>query len=372
MLGKEKRGKYKSDRQELRLEKEKVRSEKSAMLEEKVQLYERQMQIRQAEVNIYKEQIRRLGSQLPLSSAQLAHITDHLRTLLNVSPERDAIDQELVSREGRNAPSASLAQSYWILNHQTFRAWLVSDESCDLLVNVDDRSLESERISSTSLVCATLIQALKDSEQATPLAFFCSLHTGDGVFLRGPQGLMRSLVNQLLQLQDFDLNFINHDYAEMIRCQDVWWLCDLFVRLVSQLSKDGIIFCVIDGASAFEKQKYGNGILLVVDHLSKLALRLGSVPVFKFLLTTSKASRQIKQLFASDDCITVPKSSEEGREFTGNYLLKHARQMLAPKERSSLTGLREVHSTEGTSAMDSSLFPDIQSDSEDGDSEDEN
>ena len=349
-----------------------MRSENSAMLEKKVQLYEREVRIRQAEVNLYKEQIHRLGSQLPLSSAQLAHITEYLRSLLNVSPERDARDRAHISREGRNAPSASLAKSYWILNHQTFRAWLVSDESCNLLLNGDDRSLESERITTTSLVCATLIQALEDSEQATPLAFFCSLHTGDGASLRGPQGLMRSLINQLLPLQDFDLNFINQNYAEMIRCQDVWWLCDLFIRLVDQLSKDEILFCVIDGTSAFEKQKYGNGILLVVDHLSKLALKLGSVPVFKFLLTTSKASRQIKELFASKDCITVRKSSEEGREVTGNYLVKHAKKLLAPGEMPPLTVLREVHSTEGTSVKDSSLIADIQSDSEDGDSEDEN
>lgn len=43
---------------------------------------------------------------------------------------------------------------------------------------------------------------------------------------------MRSLINQLLPVQEFDLGFINDRYAERVHLQDLLWLCDLFGRLV--------------------------------------------------------------------------------------------------------------------------------------------
>ena len=359
--GKNKRQKYKKDRQELKLEREKVRLEQRAVLEEKRAVLETQIQLSQAQAEFFRQRALKLGSQRPLDPAQSAFTLDHLRTLLDVSPERDARDLEQISRKGKNGTS-SHAQSYWLLSHSKFRTWLNSNESHSLIVEGNDSS--SERISPTSFVCATLIHCLKGTQQVTPIAFFCSLHTGEGVSLRGPQGLMRSLIHQLLPVQDFDLGFINDSYAERVHLQDLLWLCDLFVRLVDQLSEDRVLFCVIDSVSVFERQKYGNGVFQVMEKLSMLTRTLGSVPIFKLLLATGRVSKQMRNHFSPDDCITVKGDSEDGRVLTGSYLKRHTRQLFDAQNKLPATVSQDEPAPEDTQEEGSSLLPDITSESD--------
>ena len=340
------------------MEREKLRSEERAILE-------KQFQLKQAEADFYRQRAQKLETQRPLSSAQAAFTTENLRTLLDVPSERDARDLEQVSEIGKNAPSSSHTKSYWLLEHSAFRAWLNSNESHSLVIDENEPSLE--RISSTSFVCATLIQGLKETQQATAIAFFCGLHTGKSALLRGPQGLMRSLIHQLLPVQDFDVGFVNDGYAKEVESHNVMWLCDLFVRLIDQLNEGSVLFCVIDCVAAFEKQKYGNGIFLVVEKLAMLTRTLGSAPVFKFLLTSPKVSKQMRNRFSSDDCIVLRKGSEDGRVFTGNYLNRQTRRLFDAQEESPGASPQDGQAPEDDHEEGLSLLPDIKGDSDEED-----
>ena len=324
--GFEKREQYKKDRQSLRLEKEKVRKEQRTVLENKIQL-------EQAWGEFHRQRAQAMNTQRPSESVLSAFPQQRLRTLLEVPEEENARNLKQVSRIGRNAGSSSHIHSLRLLSHSSFRTWLKSTESQSLLL--DGNSPSSERISASSIMCATLIQSLEDTQQATPIAFFCSLHTGESASLRGPQGLMRSLLHQLLPLQDFDLTFVDDSYAEKVSSQDLLCLCDLFERLVNQLDEDKVLFCIIDSVSSFEKQSYGNGIFLVVDRLLMLTRKPpGSAHVFKLLLAGPKVSKQMRNRFSSDDCITVTKGSKDGRVHTGGHLGRQTRRLFDDQERS--------------------------------------
>ena len=212
-------------------------------------MLEKQIQLREAELELYRKWAQGLNTQRQLKSVSSAFPQQQLRTLLDVPDEKDARDLEQVSRLGKHGPSSSHTKSFWLLSHSSFRTWLKSNESQSLLL--DGNNPTSERISASSIVCATLLQSLKESQQATPISFFCSLHTGESASLRGPQGLMRNLLHQLLPIQDFDLSFINDSYAEKVYSQDLLCLCDLFERLVNQLDEDRVLFCIIERVASF-------------------------------------------------------------------------------------------------------------------------
>ena len=131
---------------------------------------------------------------------------------------------------------------------------------------------------------------------------------------------LRSLIHQLSPVQEFDLGFINDRYAERVHLQHLLWLCDLFGKLIDQLSEDRVLFCVIENTSVSERERYGNGVSQVMDKLSTLTRKLGSAPIFILLCATTKVSTQMRDHFSSDDSITVKSGSEDGRVLTGNYL----------------------------------------------------
>lgn len=250
----------------------------------------------------------------------------------------------------------------YYLSHSKFRAWLYSNEIHSLLV--DENGPPSERISPTSFLCATLIHCLKGTPQATQAAFFCSLYTGEGASLRGPPGLITSLIHQLLPVQEFDLGFINDRYTERVHLQDLLWLCDLFGRLIDQLSEDRVPFCVIDNVSAFERQRNGHGFFHVMDKLSMLTRTLGSAPIFKLLCATPKAKKQIRDHFSSDDSITIEIGSENGRVLTGSCLKRHTRQLSDAEDKPTGIISRVERGPKDSQEEGSSLLPDIESDSD--------
>lgn len=356
--GCKKREEYKKDRQNLRLEKEKVKEEQRMVLK-------KQIQLEQAWGEFHRQRAQALSTQRSSKSVPSAFPQQRLRTLLEVPNEEDTRDLEQVSRIGKNTRSSSHIYSLRLLGHSSFRTWLKSNQSQSLLIDGNNSSFE--RISTSSIMCATLIQSLKNTQQATSIAFFCSLHTGESASLRGPQGLMRSLLHQLLPLQDFDLSFVNDSYAEKVYSQDLLCLCDLFERLINQLEEDRVLFCVIDSVFLFEKQRYGNDIFLVVDRLLMLTRRHESAYIFKLLLAGPKVSKQMKNRFSLDDCIIVTKGSEDGRVFTGSYLSRQTRRLFDDQEKSPPATIARNDDPPEDGHEDSSFLTELNSDSDEED-----
>lgn len=83
------------------------------------------------------------------------------------------------------------------------------------------------------------------------LAFFCGEHLQKDDPDSGPDGMMRSLLAQLLlAYSDFDLRTVRR--LQHLDFDDVKDLCDVFDLLIDQLPHYVVVFCVVDAISFYE------------------------------------------------------------------------------------------------------------------------
>lgn len=300
-----------------------IREEKKKIREDKMRLLEKEANLNRTEAQFYKQKAGRLQLQQPILQP------DQLVSLLVVHPTMGVQDLDNMASQGKTGPSASYARSYWLLRNRRFQAWLQSVDTGGFLVS--ENGLSQQRISSTSFTCVTLIQGLMDSPEAVIICFFCSVHSRGRTSAEGPQGLMRSLISQLLATQTFDLGFIDQNSVEKLQNFDLSYLCHMFSMLVEQLPQETTLFCIIDSIAVFQAPKYGEGISLIMDMFSNLitTLKLCSrAPIFKLFMTTSKSVKSVSKYFPSVSSISVPAVAGDGRDVSGTYLVKHARKTL--------------------------------------------
>lgn len=144
-----------------------------------------------------------------------------------------------------------------IMRSHKLQKWITSTDSSALLINANYKG--STRQQPTSFICAKLVDSITPSPSNTqlefrvtlPLAFFCGEHLQKDDPDSGPDGLMRSLLAQLLlAYRDFDLRTIQH--MQDLNYDDVNDLCDVFDQLITQLPHYIVVFCVVDAISFYE------------------------------------------------------------------------------------------------------------------------
>lgn len=156
-----------------------------------------------------------------------------------------------------------------------------------------------------SHVCATFIQILNNSGSAeedsnttkTTLFFFCGQHVTENDSLQGPQGLMRSLLAQLI------LTLVQNNWVpdsapikllhkqgfgarelENFSLQDV---CQLFHQLLSSVPSGSTVFALVDGISYFEHSEAWRGDFeLVIGCLARITADEALGTLFKLLFTS--------------------------------------------------------------------------------------
>ncbi|KAK0639778.1 hypothetical protein B0T16DRAFT_423736 [Cercophora newfieldiana] len=85
-----------------------------------------------------------------------------------------------------------------------------------------------------------------------PLIFVCGHHTDPSSRVSGAKAMVKSLIFQLLRQSSYAMDtampLFNSSYSSGLSdCEDVEWLCDLFLFLVSRLPIGTTILCLIDG-----------------------------------------------------------------------------------------------------------------------------
>lgn len=349
-----------------RAKEQRLREDNERIHNKELQLYEKEAHIKQTEADFYKQQVQirtlQQASQHPLLRQE------QLAALLIARPETNVRDLERVIAQGTNGPQSLHTQGHWLLRNKKFQTWLNSETTRGLFVN--DNLQSTKQPSSMQFACVTLIQGLIESQDATTLSFFCSLHAYGRTTTEGPQGLIQSLISQLLPLHRFDVGFIDEAYLDNLRRFRTDYFCDLFTRLVKQMPNHTVLFCIIDSISVFDVSKYGSDMSLITEALSKLTQALASTPgapMFKVLMTTSKSSKRIRNSFLPEDSIAVPPQAEDGREVSGSYILRHAQQIIkSPVKGSQPNPRQESIGSEDPVTEPLDLLGDVQSDSEDG------
>ncbi|KAL8926948.1 MAG: hypothetical protein Q9172_001609 [Xanthocarpia lactea] len=245
-----------------------------------------------------------------------------LENMLGVDLEVIVYDKRMVTIEGAKDKPSSQARAHWLLSNPRFEHWLTAEEPQGLLV--DGRGDGSKKISPMSYLCALLSLSLQHTEPVVSFTFFCGLHVAEMDPIRGPSGLVRSLVRQLLDVQHFHLEFIDLDFEEQLRQYDIGSLLDLFYSLFEQLPGDLVLFCVIDGVSFYESAGQIDDLENVISFLADLTKRRDTGPVFKLLLTTPRLHRSAIPYFSQHDRIAVPDNADHGRFLTAPQAITHA------------------------------------------------
>lgn len=234
--------------------------------------------------------------------------------LLAVDPASASKDLQHTTRLGKSSEISAYGAASDLMGLARFQTWLGSDEPGTLLVGGGALSAPGERISPMSFMCSTLIETLSNMEPAVTIHFFCGLHLSSGDNLRGPTGIIRSLITQVLHQSGPKLDFINSRiYRNQLQDHDLNCLCDCFVDLVKQCPMDTVLFCVIDGISFYETAHWREDLCLVVGMLRDLTNDDEVNAIFKLLITCPSRSRFIAKSIPPQDRLALSDATEDDR-----------------------------------------------------------
>ena len=222
-----------------------------------------------------------------------------LHDLLGVSPQHPINDIQIILKELDQFGSSAQAQAQQLFASPAFASWMASIQPTSLLVHGNFPESGPGRITPLSILCAMLTLQLHrnsnaENKQTIILHHFCGLHGSrhnpvDS--LVGPNGLIRSILAQLLQTgRRFNLDFINTtDFVHQLEEHNIQKLCSTFFELVEQLSRKTTVICILDGLSEFTSTQFQNELLDVVHILNRLVTHRTLRSRFKLLCTTPLA-----------------------------------------------------------------------------------
>lgn len=219
-------------------------------------------------------------------------------------PARD-LRQALAEQCTCSLTSQGQVQS--LLTHKQFVEWLNRGHPGLILVdaNIEDAALES--LSVISVFCATFITSMMEvNPDDLVIQYFCGLHFSPSSPWHGPNGLVRSLIMQLLMklvamdrdMTSWNLDFINdRHYLEDLEHHDLDSLCRTLHSLLHQFPADMSIYCIVDSISAFNVDRLFDDLSMVLDCLGQIVDDRSLAPIFKVLLTNpAESTLRIKQL----------------------------------------------------------------------------
>lgn len=216
--------------------------------------------------------------------------------LLAIPPGLDQAGLRVVEEAGYRIALQQRSRAEQVVQAPQFRDWLVAPGSRELLV------------SALSLVCATLVQALRARRDYVALAFFCGCHVEDDDGHVGAAAVARSLAAQFLLQRPFGpVVWGGGVDLDGVRRGDVAALCGLLGWLVGrQLPRDQLLVCVVDGAGHYETDELEDDMLAVLRALLRFA-RTGSSGdaaahgAVKVLVTNPSATDAVQEMFDMDN-----------------------------------------------------------------------
>ncbi|KAF3762780.1 hypothetical protein M406DRAFT_333151 [Cryphonectria parasitica EP155] len=131
----------------------------------------------------------------PFTTVTLEQLID----LIGIQPLSIVEDRDTVLRKGQTMPPNLLGRGRYLLTRPRFQDSLASQASDVLLVDGHCKEDCEGKISPISVFCASLAAMMMHNPACMVLHFFAGQHClGDDDPTRGPQGLMRSLICQVL------------------------------------------------------------------------------------------------------------------------------------------------------------------------------
>jgi hypothetical protein len=203
-------------------------------------------------------------------------------------------------QKGRFKP-VNRGQVQSLLRHQRFIDWIASRDHDLILVDANIRAA-GLGISVTSVFCAEFVAGMiKIHPDEIITHFFCAMHMNRGDPWYGPNGLVRSIIMQLLMKlvnsHNVSLDFIdNRDYLLALEQHDLDSLCTALWQLVSQFPLNTTVYCIIDSISSFDKDSTFADLRIVLRWLQTIVDDRYLGPAFKVLMTNPmQSTRRLKR-----------------------------------------------------------------------------
>ncbi|KAI0505427.1 hypothetical protein F5B22DRAFT_627737 [Xylaria bambusicola] len=213
----------------------------------------------------------------------------------------ETTDIEYITQQRELVISRGRDRTEQVMKSNQLREWLIQPHSKELLIHGNGEPLP---ISPLSFFCATIMQNLRGVGRFKSVAFFCGCHPYDDY--GGGRTLIMSLLSQLLQQQQFDLSFIDHETAHRMSSGDSLAFCYVFGRLLEQVNTNETVFCVIDGINFYECA--GEEPLQEMSDVLRFLLDLSQQrdSVYKILVTSPSSTEDVRQAIKDEDYLALP------------------------------------------------------------------
>lgn len=276
----------------------------------------------QIQANQFLTAIELYRSLTPFSQARIVGITvQQVLNALQVDPLGMTTDLRTVLRAGQQLDVRGHRHTSEFLQNDRFKRWCSSVRPDILIVDIGMvDGVTTPKISPLSSACASIATTIiKAQPNAILLLFFCGLHAAPNDALRGPQGVMRTLIARLLvELDGRDLaslNFIDtSEYWQALQLLETRALCHAFTQLVRQWPLDSVVYCIIDGVGWCEHKEWPEDLQLVMNTLQDLVCDRRLPTIFKVLLSSSMRSQTVSKSWPLENRISIGVKAGPARE----------------------------------------------------------
>lgn len=238
---------------------------------------------------------------------------DQEELLRALDVEEGLLEQDLSTTRSQSHRMDTLSQggALWLMTCPRFINRFSSDRSSAMFVERDCQPGSQdafEKVSAFSVLAAMLATTVQDVQPAQTLYFFCGKHTSSYDPLGGPNGLMRSLLTQMLLLDQFNFSFSFIDsqtQKERLKRHSLSQLSDTFRKMVNQIPRNTVLFIFIDGVSLFEKSEWIEDLRQVMYELRKLTWDDKIASTVKLVVTNPGRTRHLDGCISPDDRVLV-------------------------------------------------------------------
>lgn len=221
----------------------------------------------------------------------------NLWTLLGMDGWTDAADMDSVARKASLVPADHRERAEQVVAKWAFKEFITVPSSSVLLVHGDFFD-GVHHVSALSSVCWILANTLKGMEGFKALSFFCGCHVepDPGGRTAGAQGMVRTLIAQLLQQHEFDTTLLHeHINLDAVAAGDLRWLCHLFVWLACHVPRGTTSVCVVDGINFYERAEHEDAVFVVLGQVLETTRDARLLGALKVLVTSPVPTRIVRQ-----------------------------------------------------------------------------
>lgn len=230
------------------------------------------------------------------SEAPAGAVREWLWRIMEADEEKMSADTRSMMRAAQGLDGSAYTQAAKLYRHPQFKSLLRSKESRALLVETETGEYSSERCSPMTLSCSLMLEELWQHQDAASIHYFCGMHNTSTDSLSGGKGMARSLVSQLLRLQEFNFHFLDAQWQDSLEQHELAFMCSLIQLLIRQLQYP-VLYCIIDGITLLEGNRWKDEVVEVIWHLVRLVDETDLGTSFKLLVTGLAKSRHIVHLF---------------------------------------------------------------------------